>query len=256
MSRLLTAAGHFVDRIKINRLTRCEREGRPVWAKRRRRSAPAVISLANAFFRLAGNPVTILTDPAIWHAWERSSMQALYADQFGVWSDETGTFFLEEFPGRSLSEHLDQGTASTEMFAAAGREFQRAHAIPCPWFEAGWSHGDPHTGNVIFDPATSVARLLDFEVRHDRQLPAIARHTDDLLVFLQDTLGRLPRDRWLQWASVFVQSYGRPEITAHLVERLAAPRGVARLWWAVRTTYLAPQELADRLEALRDVLVA
>jgi len=256
MSRLLTAAGHLVDRIKINTLTRRERDGRPIWAKQRRRSAPAVISLANAFFRLAGNPVTILSDPTTWHAWELSSMQALHGGQFGVWTDETGTLFLEELPGRSLSDHLVDGTATTEMFAAAGREFQRAHAITCPWFEAGWSHGDPHTGNVIFDPATTTARLLDFEVRHDRHLPAVARHTDDLLVFLQDTLGRLPRDRWLEWASVFVHSYGRPEITTHLVERLAAPRGIARLWWAVRTTYLAPQELAKRLAALREVLVA
>ena len=256
MSRLLTAAGYLVDRIKINSLTRCERGGRPVWSKRRRRMAPAVISLANAFFRLAGNPVTILADPAAWHAWELSSMQALHGGGFAAWGEDDGVLFVEELPGLSLSAHLDAGTASTEMFAAAGREFQRAHAIAGPWFEAGWSHGDPHTGNVIFDPVSQTARLLDFEVRHDRHLPAVARHTDDLLVFLQDTLGRLPRERWLEWASVFVQSYGRPEITSHLVERLTAPRGVARLWWAVRTTYLAPQELAKRLAALREMLAA
>ena len=39
--------------------------------------------------------------------------------------------------------------------------------------------------------------------------------------------------------------------TVWLRERLLAPRGIARVWWAVRTTYLAPAELERRLAALR-----
>jgi len=119
---------------------------------------------------------------------------------------------------------------------------------------APWSHGDPHSGNFIYDPATDTAKLMDFEVRHDSTLSAAERHADDLLVFLQDTLGRLTRERWIEFSEIFVREYGRPEITRYLIERLIEPRGPARLWWAVRTTYLAPGEIRTRLAALRSVL--
>jgi len=252
---LLAAAGRLVDRIKINSLERRSRDGRAVWQKRRRASARLVVPVANHFFRLAGNPVTILDDVRTWHEWEVASMQALHGGEFAAWSGEHGTLHIEELPGQSLSAHLDAGTASEAMFAAAAREFARAHAIACAWFSGGgWSHGDPHSGNVIFDETTARARLLDFEVRHEATLGADARHADDLLVFLQDSLGRLPRDHWLEFARVFVRSYDRPAITARLVDRLAAPRGIAQIWWAIRTTYLSPQEVAGRLHALREAL--
>lgn len=250
---LLVAAGRIVDRIKINRLTRDVSAGRAVWTKRRLPSARAIIPVANGFFRLAGNPVTIL-DGTEWHAWEIESMKTLHGSELAAWSGARGALHADEFPGVSLSVHLDAGTAGTAMFAAAGLEFRRAHALECAWFGGGWSHGDPHSGNVIFDAGRGRARLLDFEVRHDAALSADARHADDLLVFLQDTLGRLTRERWLQLASALVRSYDRPAITARLIDRLTAPRGVARLWWAVRTTYIAPQELAGRLHALREAL--
>lgn len=251
---LLAKAGHLVDQIKINALARSERDGRVVWTKRRLPFAHAVIPVANRFFRLAGNPITILGETKTWHDWEMGSLHSLHGDDFAAWSDPAGVLHVEELPGESLSAHLKAGTTTDEMFAATAREFRRAHAVPCEWFGGGWSHGDPHSGNVIFDSASGRARLIDFEVRHDASLSADTRHADDLLIFLQDTLGRMPRQQWLQSASVFVRSYGRPEITARLVERLTAPRGIARIWWAVRTTYLAPAELAGRLRALREVL--
>jgi hypothetical protein len=56
------------------------------------------------------------------------------------------------------------------------------------------------------------------------------------------------------FAHAFLAGYDRPRIVARLRERLVAPRGAARIWWAVRTTYLAPAELARRLAALRESL--
>lgn len=256
MSTLLTTTGRLVDRIKINAITRTECGGVPAWSKRRTWASAGIIPLANAFFRLVGNPVRILGHPTEWHAWELASLRLLHGERFRSSIGPRSEVIVESLPGISISQHLDAGTATPGMFAAAARELRRAHALPCPAFEGGWSHGDPHSGNLIFDAATDTARLIDFEVQHHRTLPAAARHTDDLLVFLQDTLGRLPRERWLALAPVFVQAYDCPAITAHLVERLTAPRGIARLWWAVRTTYLAPKELADRLRDLRAALAA
>jgi len=182
-------------------------------------------------------------------------MELLHGGDFQTLEDEAGWLHVEELPGRSIAQHIENGTETEAMFRSAARELRRAHALECTRFEASWSHGDPHSGNFIYEPVTERARLMDFEVQHHASLSPAARHADDLLVFLQDTLGRLSRERWLELAEDFVRAYGRPEITAHLVERLTAPRGLARLWWAVRTTYLAPRELECRLAALRAVLV-
>ena len=253
MSRLLSFAGRWIDRIKINDLARQPRGDRMFWVKRRRPAAGAIIVLANAFFRFAGNPVVILPNDAAWQTWERTCLALLHGDETAVHNDGRG-WWVSEFPGESVAARLEGGEATSQMFAAAARELRRAHGLDCEDLRGAWSHGDPHSGNFIYDPATDRAWLMDFEVRHDAEMPPDARHADDLLVFLQDTLGRLPRAEWLEMAAAFVRAYGRPEITAHLIERLAEPRGVARLWWAVRTTYLAPRELNFRLAALRAAL--
>jgi hypothetical protein len=253
---LLLATGRAIDRIKINELVRQEHDGRVFWLKRRHIGARAVISMANVFFRLAGNPVTVLADTKSWQHRERHCMALLHGPAFETCVDAAGWLHLQELPGSSVTQHIAAGTESESIFEAAARELRRAHELPCPSFGAAWSHGDPHSGNFIYDPASDRARLMDFEVQHHTRLPAAIRHADDLLVFLQDTLGRLPRERWLELAEVFVRAYGNAEITAHLVERLAAPRGFSRIWWAVRTTYLAPRELETRLSALRSALVA
>jgi hypothetical protein len=140
------------------------------------------------------------------------------------------------------------------MLAAAGAELRRAHSLACEAFRSAWSHGDPHLGNFIFDPAENRARLVDFEVRHSFSLPADVRHADDLLVLLQDLVGRIAAETWLPFATTFLHAYARPEITALLRPRLALPGGFARIWWAVRTTYMPTRELHRRLLELREAL--
>ena len=137
------------------------------------------------------------------------------------------------------------------MLVAAAKELRRAHGRTCETFEGPWSHGDSHLGNFVYDGAAGRARVIDFEVQHHPTLTADERHTDDLLVFLQDLVGRISRELWLPSARVFLAAYERPEMVARLRERLVAPVGVARIWWAVRTTYLPPAELERRLAALR-----
>ena len=79
------------------------------------------------------------------------------------------------------------------MIRAAAREFKRAHAMPTEVFDDRlWSHGDATMANVIYDPATDRARLIDFEVLHRRDWPAVKRHADDLLVFLFDLVSIAP----------------------------------------------------------------
>ena len=251
MSRLLTAAGSLVDRIKINAVAREIREGRPLWIKRRRGLAGPVMACANRFFRAAGNPVRALDDCAAWQRWEVECFLALHGDRFRAFADGPRAVAAEEVPGANLSQHLAAGTLTLAMLAAAARELRRAHGRTCATFGGAWSHGDPHLGNFVYDGAAHRARLIDFEVQHHPALAAEERHADDLLVLLQDMVGRIAPELWLPGAHAFLAGYERPETVARLRGKLVAPRGIARIWWAVRTTYLAPAELARRLAALR-----
>ncbi len=253
MSRLLTAAGAIVDRIKINAVTREMRDGRAVWIKRRRPIARPVAALANRFFDLVGNPVATLSGAA-WQAWEVDCFRHFHGETHRAFRCGDDAVAADELPGRSLSHHLDAATLSEEMLAAAGRDLRLAHEWHCDAFGAAWSHGDPHSGNFIFNADDGRARLIDFEVRHHSALPADQRHADDLLVFLQDLMGRIAADRWVPCATAFLSAYGRDDIIALFEKRFVLPRGLARLWWSVRTTYLPRAELARRIHALRTTI--
>ncbi len=251
MSHFFRVAGSVVDQIKINILSREIRDGRVMWIKRRRWAAGPITACANRFFDLAHNPVHALHDLAAWQRWEIGCFLRLHGEGFRAFPAGARAIAADEVPGRTLAAHLDDGTLSAPMLVAAARELRRAHACRCPEFGGAWSHGDPHAGNFIYDRATDRARLIDFEVMHHRSLPAEERHADDLLVFLQDLVGRVPAEEWLRSAWTFLEAYDQPEIAAQLQRRLVVPGGFARVWWAVRTTYLSPIELAGRVEALR-----
>lgn len=222
-----------------------------VMPKRRRRAAWLVMRVANAFFRLARNPVEAIADDEVWRDWEVDCFRLLHEPDFTAGVDEAGRPFVSVLPGVDLSRLLTSGTLRPEHLAAAGEELRRVHDLRSPHHRGGWSHGDPHTGNFVFDAATGRARLVDFEMRHHRDLPESRRHADDLLVMLQDVCGRCRAGEWLPLAEAFLKAYGRREIIALLDELLHVPRGVPRVWWAVRTSWMRRRELEGRVAALR-----
>ena len=155
-------------------------------------------------------------------------------------------------PGVNLTRHLDDGSITEEMAAAAARELRRAHETHSTFFRGAWSHGDPHLGNFMYEKGEERARLIDFEVRHHQSLPAEERHCDDLLVFLQDMVGRICERQWLPCATAFLETYDCPALFARLGPKLdLPPQSVPRLWWLVRTTFLPVAELRRRIMALR-----
>jgi hypothetical protein len=254
MSRIFRTAGTLVDRIKINAVSREWREGRAVWIKRRRWTAGPLMACANRFFRLAGNPIRAIEDNPAWQRWEVDCFLRLHGEDFRAFADGDRAVAADEMPGENLSRHLAAGTLTAPMIAAAARELRRAHETLCPTFGGLWSHGDPHAGNFVYEAGADRARLIDFEVMHHPTLPADERHADDLLIFLQDLLGRIPAEQWIPNAQAFLAGYARPGIVEQLRRRLVAPRGFARVWWAVRTTYLPSSELARRIAALHATL--
>ena len=246
----------WVDRIHLNDSSLSEREGRRVVVKRRRAGSGFVMRFANAFFRAARNPVEAITTRETWQQWEVECYLRLHGPEFSAGMDESGTAWIEVLPGRSLGEWLSAGTLDREMLRAAGAELRRAHRQDCPHYGSGWSHGDPHSGNFLYDPASRRARLIDFEVRHLRQLPEVERHADDVLVLLQDVCGRCNAEQWPSLASALIEGYGKKEITSTILGRLNVPAGIPRLWWAVRTTWMKRDELERRLEQLKQILKA
>jgi hypothetical protein len=242
----------LTERIKINAVSREVRDGRVFWMKRRRAFARPVLASANLFFRIARAPLQTIPDPAAWQRWEVACFLGLHGEHLHAFAEGPRTVGTEEMPGSNLTVPLDCDALTPAMAAAAGRELRRAHAWHCPALRGKWSHGDAHIGNFIYDPARDEARIIDFEVAHDAALSADARHADDVLVFLQDMVGRISAERWLPCARAFLRGYGRPEIAALVAPQLSVPRGFfARLWWRVRTGFLPRAELDRRLTALR-----
>src|ERR1700719_427466 len=109
MSRILSAAGALVDRIKINAVSRECRAGRALWIKRRRWAARPIMACANRFFRLAGNPVQALDDLATWQRWEVDCFLRLHGGHFLAFADGACAVAAEEVPGESLASHLNAG---------------------------------------------------------------------------------------------------------------------------------------------------
>lgn len=252
--RWLTGAiNQLVDGIRINSVSRVLNGKQAFWIKTRRSIAQPILKIANRFFDLAQNPIQALDDRALWQEWEVHCFAQLHANEdLQAGPSGASAVWSHELPGRSLSSHIEAGTLSPAMLEAAGRELHRCHQVAIR--DTLWSHGDCHTGNLIYDPSENRARVIDFEVRHRGDLSSAERHADDLLVFLQDLLGRRAPGILVAEACHFLTGYGSEvlPLLPLLLLKLEFPQHLcARLWWGIRTTHLTCAELRRRLELLR-----
>jgi hypothetical protein len=255
LRELLEAANQAINCIKINSITFEMCQERPMWVKRRRWGSEVIAGQANLFFRLAQGRVHVWVDPKKWQRWEVYCFRLLQEPRFCAYGEGSRTVFMDAIPGMHLCEHLKRGTLTMRALEAAGRELRRAHELWCSEFDDWWSHGDPHLDNVIYDPSSNRARLIDFEVVHDQSLPAMVRHADDLLVFLQDLVCRVSSEQWLPFALCFINAYGQSDVVAELRRLLFVPAGLPGLWWKLRTENFERQELIRRVDALRCALL-
>src|SRR4051794_37718466 len=228
--------------------------GRRVIVKARGGVACMMHGLANFFFRLAKIPIEFCTDARFWQRWEVRCYRMLNG-RFAAFPIGEQKVAQERLPGTPLFEHMEKGTLRRKMIRAAAREFRRAHSMPSDLYDDGlWSHGDATMANVIYDPATDRARLIDFEILHRRDWPAVKRHADDLLVFLFDLVSIAPKRRWLPLSLAFLRTYGDPQVIERLQTRLKAPGGLYRIWWHVRTNFVETRKVMQRLLTLRRAL--
>jgi len=248
------AATRFVDSLKINSVSERVRRGRPMVIKRRIVYSEPLAELANVYFRMAGIPIRFWAKTEDWRRWEVKSFNMLNGDRFRARASGTNTVWADRLPGRSLWDHLTEGTLTSEMMKAAGQEVRRAHQLWSDEFGGLWSHGDAGTNNVIYDEKSGRARLIDFEIVHEKSLPAKSRHADDLLVFLLDLLAVAPHPQWLTLALAFLNAYDNAPVLAELKKELALPTGMAWIWWGVRTSFANPAKVKQRLQKIAGVL--
>ena len=230
------AATSFVESLKINSITEKVRRDRRVVIKRRNVYGERG-DLINFYFRAAGIPIRYLSEVREWRRWEARCFQMFNGDRFRATVTDNRTVTLDKLPGDNLWEHMNWGTLTPRMLKAAGIEYRRAHQFKSKELGSGWSHGHASMTNVIYGEKTDRARLIDFEIRHEKSLPAAARHADDLLVFLLDMVGRIPNRQWLSFAICFLRAYNDAAVMRELRERLVVPSGLAAIWWNVRTNF-------------------
>jgi hypothetical protein len=254
-SAIFAAIKSTADTTRINTVSREVSDGRVFWLKSRTPGSGRIIRCANIYFLLARNPVRVLGRADVWQQCELDSFLLLNGDRFCATADGEFLVRLENIPGESLCDLLTREKLTGVMIDAAACELARVHALRSERLGGLWSHGDARLANFIFDEKENRARLIDFEVMHTAALTSDARHADDLLVFLQDLMGRLPDERWLPDALRFVNAYGRREVIDALKTRLVVPAfGVPRLWWAIRTRYTPRAKLVHRAKSLRENL--
>ena len=201
---LSDAAARFVDSLKINSVSGKVRRARRVVIKQRNGYGEQLADLANLYFRMASIPIRFWAQSENWQRWEVECFKMLNGDRFRAWASGDKTVCADKLPGKSLWEHLEQGRPTRKMVEAAGHEFRRAHQFRSDTFRGPWSHGDAGTNNVIYDEKTGRARLIDFEIVHDKSLSAKSRQADDLLVFLLDLISAAPNPQWLTLSLSFL----------------------------------------------------
>lgn len=245
------AATSFVESLKINSIWEKDGRNRRVIVKRRNVYGEKAADLINFYFRLANIPLRFVSDVRKWRNWEVKCFQMLNGDRFNATIKDAHTVSLDKLPGKSLWEHMKADTLNKRMLAAAGREFRRAHRCRPNELGVQWSHADASMTNVIYNDKTGRARLIDFEIMHEPSLPAVSRHADDLRVFLLDMVETVPAHQWLPFALCFLRAYRDRAVIAELRRQLVIPRGLALIWWNVRTNFVRHARVKERLKELR-----
>ena len=247
---LANVATRLVEAIAINSISEKVRRGRTVVVKRRNIHSEQLADLTNLYFRVADIPIRFWSKVENWQRWEVDCFQMLNGDRFHAYASGTRCVVADKLPGESLWEHLNRGTLTRRMLQAAAAEFRRAHQFWSDEFRGCWSHGDGTSQNVIYDPTSNRARLIDFEIVHEKSLARAARQADDLLVFLLDMVGTVPTRQWLPFSLTFLEAYGNAEVIAQLRKQLDLPGGLAWIWWGVRTNFTNPAKVKRRLANL------
>lgn len=247
------ALGSVVRQTHLNVVAHQTIGGRLFVIKRRNFFGRCILPLANWFFDVCHVPISFWTDVRDWQRWAITTFRVLNPD-FDARPIGRRGICMEILPGRSLWQHLQNQTLTARMLEAAGAELRRAHACWSDYFDGPWSHGDNAMCNILYDDSSDLARLIDFEIVHDPNLPAVQRHAEDLLSVLLDLAGFVPENLWLDYSMAFLDAYANAQVINELRSRFVLPRGIGLLWWKVRVNFVDSRLIMRRLRLLDQVL--
>jgi hypothetical protein len=243
----------LMNRVRVNRLFESIEDGVPVFLKRRRPGGTIVIWFGNRFLALAQSGIWMFVRAGDWIEWEVHCARLLYPERPEVKAGPGAAVTVPKVAGTSLRQLLARNEPAVRAFTTAARELRRAHQLPCNCYGAPWSHGDLHLDNILYDPGTDRAVLIDFDARHDFRIISTQRHGDDLKVMLLELIG-LPDGRWLQPATALIEEYQEASVLSELSRQLFVPRGFARILWHVRTNGAPTRQVEERLKTVRMII--
>ena len=251
--RLQRSIASLMNEVRVNRISNFERHGIAMISKRRLAGAGFVIVFGNAFLSLANNTSRMFVTIRNWISWELHCTNLLYPERQASAESCGSTIQFHRIPGISLRALAIQNKVNAGAIIAVARELRRVHGIICPNFQSGWSHGDMHFGNILYDSETDTAVLIDFDTFHQHSVDQQQRHVDDLLVFLLELMARLD-ESWETLATAFIDEYDNNQVLHELTQHLVKPRGIARILWYTRT-YNAPEcKMSQRISILQEIV--
>jgi len=165
----------------------------------------------------------------------------LNRDRFGL-PVGTNAVCLAKIPGR-ISGSTEARDDHPAHAATPGNELRRAHQLWSDEYTARGRTAMRSMSNFIYDKRTHRVGMIEFEMMHKRRLPAAVRHADDSAGVFAG-LGRVCLATALVAAGALGFS-GRtsPEVMIELSKRLVVPRGVARIWWNVRSNFVGAPKI-------------
>ena len=249
---LQRAVAWLMSQVRVNRIQQGMQDGVPMIMKRRRAGGSLVIWFGNKFLALAHSGICMFVRTRQWLDWEVHCQRLLYPGQAAAKIGPGPSLIIPRVRGTSLRQRLRASEFDVAAFVAAARELRRVHQIPCSYYQAAWSHGDLHLDNILYDPVSDRAVLIDFDTRHDFRICQTQRHGDDLKVILLELIA-LPDELWCQLATAFIQEYHDAAVLGELSRQLVVPRGFARILWFTRTNCVSIRQIEPRLQSLRDI---
>jgi serine/threonine protein kinase len=250
---LQRVVARLMNRVRVNQIRQRLQGDIPVFEKRRRAGGSIVVWFGNRFLALARSGCCMFVRVDEWMAWEVYCARLLYPERPAVQIGSGSSVMVPKVPGISLRQWLHRSEAGMCAFVAAARELRRVHRIPCSHYKAAWSHGDLHLDNIIYDPVSDRAVLIDFDTRHECAIGQTQRHGDDLKVMLLELIG-LPDEQWLAPATALIGEYRDAAVLNELGRQLFIPHGFAEILLLTRTSCSSRQQLEQRLESLRTVI--
>lgn len=224
----LRVLGMLLSLIRLHRVQFTSRGGVEFVHKRRTLSAQLIIPLGNLFLKITGSPIVVLPLDR-WLEWERAVETATRRNLVSMDLVAKGTGLLcRRIPGTSLTRVLADGDRSLEQKVDAISwslaSLRMLHTNVADWghgIHQSISHGDATANNVIVDINTRTACWIDFDTRHQPNVPELDRRTDDLRCLIYSAAVHLPSASFPGLADILIAAQFDEAIVRYFRQRLA-----------------------------------